>query len=620
MQLMSIMDISQDMPNPGAVSGISQASGNGSQEFESVLSRQSASERPRHRERANVSKREPEHTHAEKISAKEGQKPEHHPAAKRKHLKDRETASAHPSVHTEHEAHTSKKDAEKSGTDPDDSKLTALMMLMGLLSSNMNQTEQDAGKAADLIISGVFDKSSENYRPGISGLTERLTKLLGMIENGEAGTSIQKEIESIFASLLSSAETARNQQVDDVSSLTAAAADKEVPQNTLISRTEQTVSALNAKEKAQEQTARRDRTIKNDGGKWATLKTLATDPDAEPEGTISELNDSKTTSIPQEKPLQQMPKAAIKPESDENLMQAVKDQGKKNLTDVIREAISTAEDIVASAEDQEDSSSIKTIIKPADANQEKHAENGKSTHNHDIKVSGRTEPLVTAQADSSRDEKNGQAGSDQKNHLVFDFRTDININDDSPENRFSVNNTGNSTSGNVSINHADISGTSSLHASSANSVSDPDGNLRSSMLEQLNSGITRTISLNRNRAVIHLNPPELGSVTVRLSVNHNNQIHASFVAEHAHTNQLLQSGMESLRVQLAQNGFELGQVNVNLSGSGMNDANTFHKQQSNDSREGFSHQDTEKDIESVTEIKTARQTIPGYGGRIDVIL
>ena len=618
MQLMPIMDISQDMPNPGTISGISQASGNGSQEFESVLSRQSASERPGHQERANVSKREPEHAHAEKISAREEHRPEQHQAAKRKHLEDRETASARPSGHTGHETHTSKKPAEKSGTDTEDSKLTALMMLMGLLSSNMNQTEQDAGKAADLILSGVFDKSSENYSPGISDLMEKLNKLLGMIDNGETGANIQKELDSIFASLLSSAETARNQQVEGVSSLTAAAADKEVQQNTLISRTEQAASALNAREKAQEQTAGRDRAIKDEKGKWATLKTLATDPDVETEDTTSGLTDSKTTGIPQEKPVQQMPRAAIKPESDKNLMQAVKDQGKKNLADVISESISKAEDMAASAEDQEDSSSIKTIIKPVDSNQEKHAENGKSTHNHDIKVSGRTEPLVTAQADSSRDETNGQAGNDQKNHLVFDFRTDIN--DDAPENRFTVNSTGNSTSGNVSINHANISGTSSLHTASANSVSEPDASLRSSMLEQLNSGITRTISLNRNRAVIHLNPPELGSVMVRLSVNHNNQIHASFVAEHAHTNQLLQSGMESLRMQLAQNGFELGQVNVHLSGSGMNDANTFHKQQSNDSREGFSHQDTEKDIESVTEIKTARQTIPGYGGRIDVIL
>ncbi len=617
MQLMPTMDISQDMPNPGAISGMSQTSGNGSQEFESVLSRQSASERPRHQERANVSKREPEHAHAEKISAREEHRPEQQPGSQRKHLKDRETASARPTGHTGHETHTSKKHAEKSGTDTEDSKLTALMMLMGLLSSNMNQAEQDAGKAAELILSGVFDKSSENYSPGISDLMDKLNKLLGMIENGETGANIQKELDSIFASLLSSAETARNQQVEGVSSLNAADIEQEVQPETLVSRTEQAASALSANEKAQEQASSRKQDIKAEE-KLATFKTFATDSDTDTDAITSVINDSKTTGMTQAKPVQQMPKTAIQPESDEKYIQAVNDQGKKNLTDVIREAISKAEDMAVSAEPRQDSSNIKTIIKPGDSNREKRTENGKATHNHDIKVSGRAEPSFIDQADSSRDEKNAQAGNDQKNPLVFDFRT--NIKDDATENRFSLSSTGNSTSGNVSVNHANISGTSSLHTASANSVSDPDTSLRSSMLEQLNSGITRTISLNRNRAVIHLNPPELGSVTVRLSVNHNNQIHASFVAEHAHTNQLLQSGMESLRVQLAQNGFELGQVNVNLTGSGMNDANTFHRQQSNDSREGFSHQDTEKDIESVTEIKTARQIIPGYGGRIDVIL
>ncbi len=87
-----------------------------------------------------------------------------------------------------------------------------------------------------------------------------------------------------------------------------------------------------------------------------------------------------------------------------------------------------------------------------------------------------------------------------------------------------------------------------------------------SISHQLSQGISEAIRFNRNRAVLHLNPPELGRVRVSLSVTGGNHVNATFIAEHPETRQIIEASMAQLRDQLHQNGFSLGDLNVGLGG------------------------------------------------------
>ncbi|SBS26436.1 Flagellar hook-length control protein [Marinomonas spartinae] len=67
-------------------------------------------------------------------------------------------------------------------------------------------------------------------------------------------------------------------------------------------------------------------------------------------------------------------------------------------------------------------------------------------------------------------------------------------------------------------------------------------------------------------AHIKLDPPELGSLTVKVSVDSgNNNTQVSFVAATHHTRDLLEGQMGRLRDMLAQQGMDLGSVNVDVS-------------------------------------------------------
>jgi flagellar hook-length control protein FliK len=68
-----------------------------------------------------------------------------------------------------------------------------------------------------------------------------------------------------------------------------------------------------------------------------------------------------------------------------------------------------------------------------------------------------------------------------------------------------------------------------------------------SVSHQLSQGISEAIRFNRNRAVLHLNPPELGRVRVSLSVTGGSHVNATFIAEHPETRQIIEAGMAQLR-------------------------------------------------------------------------
>ncbi len=81
---------------------------------------------------------------------------------------------------------------------------------------------------------------------------------------------------------------------------------------------------------------------------------------------------------------------------------------------------------------------------------------------------------------------------------------------------------------------------------------------------QLEQGITEAVRMNRSRAVLHLNPPELGSVKIRISVYGGNEIKAVFVTDNPDTRQLIHAGLDTLRGHLADSGYALGSANVDV--------------------------------------------------------
>ncbi len=94
---------------------------------------------------------------------------------------------------------------------------------------------------------------------------------------------------------------------------------------------------------------------------------------------------------------------------------------------------------------------------------------------------------------------------------------------------------------------------------------------------QIRDGISQTLKMNKNRAILHLNPPELGSVKVSITVSHNNHVQASFVADHPETRHILEANMQHLKESLAQNGFSTAQVNVDVGGGFANGYGAQHE-------------------------------------------
>ncbi|MEH6470185.1 MAG: flagellar hook-length control protein FliK [Halopseudomonas sp.] len=73
--------------------------------------------------------------------------------------------------------------------------------------------------------------------------------------------------------------------------------------------------------------------------------------------------------------------------------------------------------------------------------------------------------------------------------------------------------------------------------------------------------ISWMVGQNISSAEIRLDPPELGSLTVRLNIQ-GDQTSVSFISPHAHVREVLEQQMPRLREMLSDNGLELGQADV----------------------------------------------------------
>ena len=86
----------------------------------------------------------------------------------------------------------------------------------------------------------------------------------------------------------------------------------------------------------------------------------------------------------------------------------------------------------------------------------------------------------------------------------------------------------------------------------------------SAVVEQVSKGVLDSIILKRRRAVLQLNPPELGKVRVELIVHKNSNIHATFVADQPEAKHILETNMVQLKTQLEAQGFQLGSCSVDI--------------------------------------------------------
>lgn len=133
--------------------------------------------------------------------------------------------------------------------------------------------------------------------------------------------------------------------------------------------------------------------------------------------------------------------------------------------------------------------------------------------------------------------------------------------------------------------------------SSASKKSEADNPFKESLsvTKQLEEGVREAVRMNKNRAVLHLNPPELGSVKIRLSVSSGNEIRAIFIADNPDTLQLIDSSMGTLKTQLAENGFSLENANVGADQQEMPDQQDSRHQNFERPRKGRSYKEIEED-------------------------
>jgi len=78
--------------------------------------------------------------------------------------------------------------------------------------------------------------------------------------------------------------------------------------------------------------------------------------------------------------------------------------------------------------------------------------------------------------------------------------------------------------------------------------------------------------------------------------------------------------MESLRQQLGHNGFDLGQVNVNLSGGGMHDAGTSRREQSDHGKHRFDEMVRDDEVDAGIAAPVASAVLPGAAGGVHIIM
>ncbi|WP_432468023.1 flagellar hook-length control protein FliK [Agarivorans sp. Z349TD_8] len=129
----------------------------------------------------------------------------------------------------------------------------------------------------------------------------------------------------------------------------------------------------------------------------------------------------------------------------------------------------------------------------------------------------------------------------------------------------------NGVSGAESVNRTEQNGEISLkQAQQANQLNDKNGlmnqRLNPSQYQapaELNQRVQYMLSQGMHKAEIRLDPAELGSMHVRLQMNHEQQVSVHIQVQNPQAREALEQTMPRLREMLQQQGIELGQSSVN---------------------------------------------------------
>ncbi|WP_067222581.1 flagellar hook-length control protein FliK [Marinomonas gallaica] len=82
---------------------------------------------------------------------------------------------------------------------------------------------------------------------------------------------------------------------------------------------------------------------------------------------------------------------------------------------------------------------------------------------------------------------------------------------------------------------------------------------------EMTSKVSWVVKEGFKTAHIQLDPPELGSLTVKVSIDQDSNTHVSFIASSAHAKEALEGQMQRLRDMLQQQGMDLDSVDVEVS-------------------------------------------------------
>ncbi len=502
--------------------------------------------------------------------------------------------------------------------------VSALMIFLGILnqqamdnmnSAAMNGMPSDPLSEADILVSRLLDDAGQGGGEAVEKLLERIRKLLSGSADTVTARDIHKEFDALFSALMDSGSAAAPTTMDDtVTQLT--------DQKEAGSASQDNQAAFSAGSGQSEGVSA---FAGNGNSNTLTEQGKATaDVVAAQSGNMQEQADAQGAALQTGKPLaeQQAADSAREGSKAEAMAAHHREAAMMEKTGTDSAASQSTYAMKPGENVQEKNGKEGSRLSASDITPRQFKDNASSRAEGSGQDIGQpTDTSVRLSSPGSDLADNDTAGKQHREPAhVMDFR--LGMNHDAAHRGVNAQTTQENSGQTVFHVAGPDSSTvrsASMSADSAKSSAVSD-QVREGVMDQVGHGIRTAVAMNRNRAVIHLNPPELGSVTIRLHVGHNNSVHASFLAEHAHTRQLLESGMETLRTQLSQNGFDMGQVNVNLSGGGMHDSGMFRREGAEGGRKGF--ENIFKQDESDTDLNASiiRPGTSGQGKGVHIIM
>ncbi len=92
---------------------------------------------------------------------------------------------------------------------------------------------------------------------------------------------------------------------------------------------------------------------------------------------------------------------------------------------------------------------------------------------------------------------------------------------------------------------------------------------QASLMRQVTEGVRNVVKAGHQEIQLRLDPPSWGRIEVRIGM-HNNEVHVTMMAENAAVKDNLDRGVQGLRQSLAEQGLNLGSLNVGVGGEKTN--------------------------------------------------